>query len=31
MVVPIVKMVGLTMGLTVWGVSNMVSGWVSGV
>jgi len=31
MVVPIVKMIGLTMGLTVWGVTNMLSGWVTGM
>ena len=30
MVVPIIKMIGLTMGLTVWGVTNMLSGWFSG-
>ncbi len=30
-VVPIIKMIGLTMGLTVWGVANMLSGWFSGV
>ncbi len=29
-VVPIIKMIGLTMGLTVWGVTNMLTGWVIG-
>jgi len=31
MVVPIVKMIGLTMGLTLWGITNMLAGWVTGV
>ncbi len=31
MVVPIIKMIGITMGLTVWGVTNMLSGWFTGV
>ena len=30
MVVSIIKMIGLTMGLTVWGVTNMLSGWFTG-
>ena len=30
LVVPVVKMIGLTMGLTVWGVTNMLSGWFQG-
>lgn len=29
-VVPIIKMIGMTMGLTVWGVTNMLTGWVIG-
>ena len=28
--VPIIKMIGLTMGLTVWGVTNMLTGWIIG-
>ena len=28
--VPVVKMIGLTMGLTVWGVTNMLNGWFQG-
>ena len=31
MAVSIIKMIGLTMGLTVWGVTNMLSGWVTGM
>ena len=30
MAVSIIKMIGLTMGLTVWGVTNMLSGWFIG-
>ena len=30
LVVPVVKMIGLTMGLTVWGVTNMLNGWFQG-
>ena len=30
MVVPIIQMIGMTMGLTVWGVTNMLGGWVAG-
>jgi glucose uptake protein GlcU len=30
MAVPVIKMIGLTMGLTVWGVTNMLSGWFIG-
>ena len=30
MAVSIIKMIGLTMGLTVWGVTNMLSGWFTG-
>ena len=30
MAVSIIKMIGLTMGLTVWGVTNMLSGWLTG-
>ncbi|KAL5460463.1 hypothetical protein EMCRGX_G033914 [Ephydatia muelleri] len=29
--VSIIKMIGLTMGLTVWGATNLLSGWVSGM
>jgi hypothetical protein len=29
-VVAIIKMIGMTMGLTLWGVTNMLSGWVTG-
>lgn len=28
--VPIIKMIGLTMGLTVWGSTNLIAGWISG-
>ncbi len=31
LVVPIIKLIGLTMGLTVWGVTNMLAGWFTGV
>ena len=31
MAVPVIKMIGLTMGLTVWGVTNMLSGWFIGM
>jgi membrane protein implicated in regulation of membrane protease activity len=30
MVVPIVKMIGLGLGLLIWGTSNLVMGWASG-
>ena len=30
LVVPIIHMIGMSMGLTVWGVSYMISGWVVG-
>ena len=30
LVVPIIKMIGLTMGVTIWGVSYMLSGWIIG-
>lgn len=28
--VPVIKMIGLTMGLTVWGSTNLLAGWISG-
>lgn len=30
MAVPVIKLIGLTMGLTTWGVTNMLSGWFTG-
>ena len=30
MVVPIIKMIGMTMGLTLWGVTNLLAGWMTG-
>jgi hypothetical protein len=30
MVVPIVKMVGLSLGMLLWGSSNLIMGWCSG-
>jgi len=30
MVVPIVKMIGLSLGLLIWGTSNLIMGWSSG-
>src|SRR5262249_15202639 len=30
MVVPIVKMIGLGLGLLIWGTSNLIFGWASG-
>jgi hypothetical protein len=29
--VPIIKCIGLGMGLLVWGLTNMLTGWASGV
>ncbi|XP_003391932.1 PREDICTED: transmembrane protein 144-like [Amphimedon queenslandica] len=31
LVVPIIKTIGLTMGLTIWGATNMLSGWFTGM
>ena len=28
--VPIIKMVGMSMGLLVWGMCNMLTGWATG-
>lgn len=30
MVVPIVKMIGLSLGLLIWGATNLIMGWSSG-
>lgn len=29
--VPIIKLIGMTMALTVWGIFNMLSGWLQGM
>ena len=31
LVVPIVKTIGLAMGITLWSASALISGWISGV
>ena len=31
LVVPIIKLIGMTMALTVWGIFNMLSGWLQGM
>ena len=28
--VPVIKLIGLTMALTIWGVANLVIGWIAG-
>ena len=30
MVVPIVQMIGLSLGLLLWGTANLIMGWSSG-
>jgi len=29
--VPIIKLIGMTMALTVWGIFNTLSGWLQGL
>jgi hypothetical protein len=30
MCVPVIKLIGLSMGLLIWGSTNMLMGWASG-